>query len=128
MDLAVQQSDDPLAGESSTRHGSAQRLATVPLRYESGRDGRRSRLGRNASVSPAAGGALAFGVERQSPLQPVVCRSLTARICPASYADLATGFTTNRGAFSSDIGMTTRSALITRKQLNPYEEAKAVRA
>jgi hypothetical protein len=46
VDLAVQQSDDPLAGESSTRHGSAQRLATVPLRYESGRDGRRSRLGR----------------------------------------------------------------------------------
>ena len=31
VDLAVQQSDDPLAGESSTRHGSAQRLATVPL-------------------------------------------------------------------------------------------------
>jgi hypothetical protein len=51
VDLAVQQSDDPLAGESSTRHGTAQRLATVPLRYESGRDGRRSRLGRPASVS-----------------------------------------------------------------------------
>src|ERR687897_461356 len=32
------------------------------------------------------------------------------------------------GHFNSDIGMTTRSALITRKQLNPYEEAKAVRA
>src|SRR5512132_3861693 len=32
------------------------------------------------------------------------------------------------GRFKSDIGMTTRSALITRKQLNPYEEAKAVRA
>src|SRR5215207_7577331 len=32
------------------------------------------------------------------------------------------------GAFNSDIGMTTRSALITRKQLNPYEEAKAVKA
>jgi hypothetical protein len=51
VDLAVQQSDDPLAGESSTRHGTAQRLATVPLRYESGRDGRRSRLGRDPSVS-----------------------------------------------------------------------------
>src|SRR3954447_12735163 len=50
VDLAVQQSDDPLAGESSTRHGSAQRLATVPLGYESGRDGRRSRLGRAAEV------------------------------------------------------------------------------
>lgn len=50
VDLAVQQSDDPLAGESSTRHGSAQRLATVPLRYESGRDGRRSRLGRRAGA------------------------------------------------------------------------------
>jgi hypothetical protein len=32
------------------------------------------------------------------------------------------------GHFNSDIGMTTWSALITRKQLNPYEEAKAVRA
>jgi hypothetical protein len=32
------------------------------------------------------------------------------------------------GHFNSDIGMTTRSALITRKQLNAYEEAKAVRA
>jgi hypothetical protein len=32
------------------------------------------------------------------------------------------------GRFKSDIGMTPRSALITRKQLNPYEEAKAVRA
>jgi hypothetical protein len=53
VDLAVQQSDDPLAGESSTRHGSAQRLATVPLRYESGRDGRRSRLG---TSSGSAGG------------------------------------------------------------------------
>jgi hypothetical protein len=50
VDLAVQQSDDPLAGESSTRHGSAQRLATVPLRYESGRDGRRSRLGRRTEA------------------------------------------------------------------------------
>jgi hypothetical protein len=50
VELAVQQSDDPLAGESSTRHGSAQRLATVPLRYESGRDGRRSRLGRRAAA------------------------------------------------------------------------------
>jgi hypothetical protein len=50
VDLAVQQSDDPLAGESSTRHGSAQRLATVPLRYESGRDGRRSRLGRTGAA------------------------------------------------------------------------------
>jgi hypothetical protein len=50
VDLAVQQSDDPLAGESSTRHGSAQRLATVPLRHESGRDGRRSCLGRTAPV------------------------------------------------------------------------------
>jgi hypothetical protein len=53
VDLAVQQSDDPLAGESSTRHGSAQRLATVPLRHESGRDGRRSRLGRAASARRA---------------------------------------------------------------------------
>jgi hypothetical protein len=79
-------------------------------------------------VSPAAGGALAFGVERQPSLQPVVCRSRTAWICPGSYADLATGFTTNRGAFNSDIGMTTRSALIARKQLNPYEEARAVKA
>jgi hypothetical protein len=32
------------------------------------------------------------------------------------------------GHFNSDIGMTTWSALITRKQLNPYEQAKAVRA
>ena len=32
------------------------------------------------------------------------------------------------GHFNSDIGMTTWSALIARKQLNPYEEAKAVRA
>ena len=32
------------------------------------------------------------------------------------------------GHFNSDIGMTTPSALITRKALNPYEEAKAVRA
>src|ERR687892_599798 len=32
------------------------------------------------------------------------------------------------GHFNSDVGMTTRSALITRKQLNPYEEAKAVHA
>ena len=55
VDLAVQQSDDPLAGESSTRHGSAQRLATVPLRHESGRDGRRSRLGRKAGVTLGLG-------------------------------------------------------------------------
>src|SRR4051794_23092378 len=54
VDLAVQQSDDPLAGESSTRHGSAQRLATVPLRYESGRNGRRSRLGRVAGYWPTS--------------------------------------------------------------------------
>jgi hypothetical protein len=32
------------------------------------------------------------------------------------------------GHLNSDIDMTTRSASITRKQLNPYEEAKAVRA
>jgi hypothetical protein len=32
------------------------------------------------------------------------------------------------GHFNSDIGMTTRSALIARKQLNPYEEALAVQA
>jgi hypothetical protein len=32
------------------------------------------------------------------------------------------------GTSTRDIGMTTRSALITRKQLNAYEEAKAVRA
>jgi hypothetical protein len=32
------------------------------------------------------------------------------------------------GRFKSDIGMTPRSALITRKQLNPYEEARAVKA
>jgi hypothetical protein len=38
VDLAVQQSDDPLAGESSTRHGSAQRLATVPLRAKRSSD------------------------------------------------------------------------------------------
>ena len=57
VDLAVQQSDDPLAGESSTRHGSAQRLATVPLRYESGRDGRRwSAPRRPASMRAARGG------------------------------------------------------------------------
>ena len=65
VDLAVQQSDDPLAGESSTRHGSAQRLATVPLRYESGRDGRRSRLGRATGVSSGAIRALASVKERQ---------------------------------------------------------------
>jgi hypothetical protein len=54
VDLAVQQSDDPLAGESSTRHGSAQRLATVPLRHESGRDGRRSRWTTSSrAVSPS---------------------------------------------------------------------------
>jgi hypothetical protein len=58
----------------------------------------------------------------------VGCRGLTAWIRPSSYADLATGFATNRGHFNSDIGMTTRSALIARKALNPYEEAKAVRA
>jgi hypothetical protein len=57
-----------------------------------------------------------------------VSRSLTAWIRPGSYADRATRFTTSRGPFNTDIGMTTRSALITRKQLNPYEEAKAVRA
>jgi hypothetical protein len=79
-------------------------------------------------VSPAAGGALAFGVERQPSLQPVVCCSRTAWICPGSYSDRATGFTTNRGRFNSDIGMTTRSASITRKQLNPYEEARPERA
>jgi hypothetical protein len=32
------------------------------------------------------------------------------------------------GRFKSDIGMTPRSASITRKQLNPYEEARAVKA
>jgi hypothetical protein len=32
------------------------------------------------------------------------------------------------GHFNSDIDMTTRSALIARKQLNPYEEARAVKA
>jgi hypothetical protein len=32
------------------------------------------------------------------------------------------------GDFPRPVGITTRSALITRKQLNPYEEAKAVRA
>jgi hypothetical protein len=32
------------------------------------------------------------------------------------------------GHFNSDIGMTTRSALITRKQLKAYEEARAVKA
>ena len=32
------------------------------------------------------------------------------------------------GDFQRRVGITTRSALITRKQLNPYEEAKAVRA
>jgi hypothetical protein len=42
----------------------------------------------------------------------VGCRSLTAWIRPSTYADLATGFATNRGHFNSDIGMTTRSALI----------------
>ena len=40
----------------------------------------------------------------------VVCRSLTAWIRPGSYGDLATGFTTSRGHFNSDIGITTRSA------------------
>jgi hypothetical protein len=30
--------------------------------------------------------------------------------------------------FQHEVGMTTRSALITRKQLNPYEEARAVKA
>jgi hypothetical protein len=60
VDLAVQQSDDPLAGESSTRHGTAQRLATVPLRYESGRDGRRSRLGRHAGAVTGMRTASAF--------------------------------------------------------------------
>jgi hypothetical protein len=57
-----------------------------------------------------------------------VSRSLTAWIRPGSYADLATRFTTSRGHFNTDIGMTTRSALITRKQLNAYEEARAVQA
>jgi hypothetical protein len=32
------------------------------------------------------------------------------------------------GHFNSDIGITTRSAEITRKQLNAYEEANAVAA
>jgi hypothetical protein len=32
------------------------------------------------------------------------------------------------GAPTTDVGITTGSALIARKQLNPYEEAKAVRA
>jgi hypothetical protein len=61
VDLAVQQSDDPLAGESSTRHGSAQRLATVPLRYESGGDGRHSRLGRRLSRKCARNGCTGNG-------------------------------------------------------------------
>jgi hypothetical protein len=43
-----------------------------------------------------------------------VSRSLTAWIRPGSYADLATRFTTSRGHFNTDIGMTTRSALTVR--------------
>jgi len=85
VDLAVQQSDDPLAGESSTRHGSAQRLATVPLRYESGRDGRRSRLGRAASVRRRAIGArpAPASVTRQQRRAdcPFPCVSETVRWC-----------------------------------------------
>src|SRR5215217_4155074 len=37
-------------------------------------------------------------------------------------------FAADRGHLATDVGMTKKSALITRKQLNPYEEAKAVRA
>ena len=97
--------------EQRSSRGHLTRSAAAPLRSERLEAAlTHARVGRNASVSPAAGGALAFGVEREPPLQPVVCRSLTAWICPGSYADLATGFTTHRGAFNSDIGMTTRSA------------------
>ncbi len=67
VDLAVQQSDDPLAGESSTRHGSAQRLATVPLRYESGRDGRRSRWDDTRKCRPALSSLLLRQRERTRP-------------------------------------------------------------
>jgi hypothetical protein len=93
VDLAVQQSDDPLAGESSTRHGSAQRLATVPLRYESGRDGRRSRLGREAAVGAPLIASAAFASKQQSygarirsdcPAGPVVPCVLRADRCCAS--------------------------------------------
>ena len=46
VDLAVQRSDDPLAGESTTRHRySPERLTTLPAATKAG-VGRRSRLGR----------------------------------------------------------------------------------
>jgi hypothetical protein len=54
-----------------------------------------------------------FGVERQPHFSRVVCDSLTAGIRPGSYADLATGLQRAVGHFNSDIGMTTRSALVT---------------
>jgi hypothetical protein len=48
--------------------------------------------------------------------------------CWPVYADLPRAFAANRGHLATGVGITTTSALITRKQLNPYEEAKAVRA
>jgi hypothetical protein len=74
---------------------------------------------------------LAFGVEAAAATSgaQVVCHSLTAWI--PSWLVMPTsplGFATNRGHLATDIGMTTRSALIARKQLNPYEEARAVKA
>src|SRR4051812_31836601 len=52
------------------------------------------------------------------------CHQLTS----ARYADLASRKAANRKQARRAVGITPRSALITRKQLNPYEEAKAVRA
>jgi hypothetical protein len=48
--------------------------------------------------------------------------------CWPVYADLPRAFAANRGHLATGVGITTTSALITRKQLNHYEEAKAVRA
>src|SRR3954471_18667445 len=52
------------------------------------------------------------------------CHQLTS----ARYDDLASRKAANRKQARRAVGITPRSALITRKQLNPYEEAKAVRA
>jgi hypothetical protein len=78
------------------------------------------RNGRHASVSPDAHSVLAFGVEAAAATsgpgrlpQPDCLDPVLAR-----YADLAPGFATSRGHLATDIGMTTRSALITRRQLS----------
>jgi hypothetical protein len=82
-------------------------------------------------VSPDADGVLAFGVKRGSSLfsGQVVCRSLTAWIPSAFVMPTSPpGWQRTVGTSTTGIGMTTRLALIARKQLNLYEEAKAVRA